>query len=167
MAPVPAGDEPEQRGRAPGVATIYAPHSYLNIEAGWRGMEASLGGAARAGDFKVYWGNPGKVDSVIDVTHNVPVPFMPDSMGAGFGILNASGSSAAGSDDARPTVVSINDLSCVEPWRSGAAGTGPNGVWPTGCSSAAPFIFSDSAELNQVAIYTGALTGAATVAAAA
>ena len=76
-------------GALPGVATIFAPHSYLNIEAGWRAMEASLGGAARAGDFKVYWGNPGKVDSVIDVAHNVPVPFIPDSMGAGFGILNA------------------------------------------------------------------------------
>ena len=163
---VRCGDEPEQRGRAPGVATIYAPHSYLNIEAGWRAMEASLGGAARAGDFKVYWGTPGKVDSVIDVTHNVPVPFMPDSMGAGFGILNASGSSAAGSNDARPTVVSINDLGCVEPWRSGAAGTGANGSGPR-CASAAPFTFSDSAELNQVAIYTGALTGGATVRAAA
>jgi hypothetical protein len=150
-------------GELPGVATIYAPHSYLNIEAGWRAMEASLSGAARAGDFKVYWGTPGKVDSVIDVAHNVPVPFMPDSMGAGFGILNASGSSAAGSNDARPTVVSINDLGCVEPWRSGAAGTGPNGVW-TACASATPFTFSDVAELNQIAIYTGALTEAATVA---
>jgi hypothetical protein len=149
-------------GALPGVATIYAPHSYLNIEAGWRAMEASLSGAARAGDFQVYWGNPGKVDSVIDVSHNVPVPFMRDSMGAGFGILNASGSSGAGSDDTRPTVVTVNDLSCVEPWRSGAAGTGPNGVWPTGCSSAAPFVFSDSAELNQIAIYTGALGTAAT-----
>jgi hypothetical protein len=150
-------------GALPGVATIYAPHSYLNIEAGWRAMEASLSGAARAGDFQVYWGNPGKVDSVVDVSHNVPVPFIRDSMGAGFGILNASGSSAAGSDDARPTVVSVNDLSCMEPWRSGAAGTGPNGVWPTGCTSGAPFVFSDSAELNQVAIYSGAFTGGATV----
>ncbi len=150
-------------GALPGVATIFAPHSYLNIEAGWRAMEASLSGAARAGDFQVYWGNPGKVDSVIDVAHNVPVPFIRDSMGAGFGILNASGSGAAGSNDGRPTVVSLNDLGCVEPWRSGAAGTGPNGVW-TACGSAAPFTFSDSAELNQVAIYTGALTGGATVA---
>jgi hypothetical protein len=125
-------------------------------------MEASLSGAARAGDFQVYWGNPGKVDSVVDVSHNVPVPFIRDSMGAGFGILNASGSSAAGSNDARPTVVTLNDLGCVEPWRSGAAGTGPNGVWAA-CGSAAPFTFSDSAELNQVGIYTGALTTAATI----
>ena len=98
MAPVPVpGTNLNNAGELPGVATIFAPHSYLNIEAGWRAMDASLGGAARAGDFKVYWGNPGKVDSVIDVTHNVPVPFIRDSMGAGFGILNVSGSSAAGS----------------------------------------------------------------------
>jgi hypothetical protein len=158
---VPPGTNLNNAGELPGVATIYAPHSYLNIEAGWRVVEASLGGAARAGDFKVYWGNPGKVDSVIDVSHNLPVPFMRDSMGAGFGILNASGSSAAGSQDARPTVVSINDLGCVEPWRSGAAGTGAQGAIP--CASTAPFTFSDSAELSQVAIYSGALTTGATI----
>ena len=59
--------------------------------------------------------------------------------------------------------MSINDLGCVEPWRSGAAGTGARGVGAA-CGSTAPFFFSDSAELNQVAIYTGALAGAATVA---
>ena len=29
----------------------------------------------RAADYNVYWGTAGKVDSVIDMTHNVPVPF--------------------------------------------------------------------------------------------
>jgi len=102
------------------------------------------------------------VDSVIDVSHNVPVPFMPDSMGAGFGILNASGSSGAGSQDGRPTVVSINDLGCVEPWKTGAAGTGAQGSIP--CAASTAYTFSDVAELNQIAIYTGALTNGATVA---
>ena len=158
--PVP-GTNLNNAGALPGVATIFAPHSYLNIEAGWRAMEASLGGAARAGDFKVYWGTPGKVDSVIDVTHNVPVPFIRTARAPASGILNASGSSAAGSNDARPTVVSINDLGCVEPWRSGAAGTGPNGSGPR---AARPLRTPSAtcAELNQIAIYTGALTGGAT-----
>jgi hypothetical protein len=151
-------------GALTGVNTIFIPHAHGNIDAAWRAMDASLYPAARAADFKVYWGNPGKIDSVIDVTHNVAVPFMRDSMGGGFGVLNASGSSQAGSDDGRPTVVTINDLSCVEPWRSGAAGTGAQGQWPTGCSSAAPFVFSDSAELNQVAIYSGGLAGGASAA---
>ena len=126
----------------------------------WRPHSAGPLGPA---DFKVYWGNPGKVDSVIDVAHNVPVPFMRDSMGAGFGILNVSGSSAAGSNDARPTVVSINDLGCVEPGgraRPGQAPTarGPRALRPRRSSSATV------AELNQVAIYTGALTGGRDVA---
>jgi hypothetical protein len=163
---VPGGNL-NNAGGLTGVNTIFIPITFGNIDNSWRAMEASLYAAARAADFKVYWGNPGKIDSIIDVTHNVPVPFMPDSMGGGFGVLNASGSSQAGSDDGRPTVVTINDLSCVEPWRSGAAGTGATGQWPTGCSSAAPFVFSDSAELNQVAIYSGALSGGASAAPAA
>ena len=151
-------------GALPGVATIFSPLAEGNVSASWRGMDASLGGAARAGDFKVYWGNPGKVDSVIDVTHNLPVPFMPDSMGAGFGILNVSGSSGAGSADARPTVVSINDLSCVEPWLTGAAGTGARGLWPAAPACGAPYVFSDSAALNPVAIFSGDLAQAGTIA---
>jgi hypothetical protein len=33
-----------------------------------------MAGAHRAADFNVYWGTGGVIDSVIDVTHNVPVP---------------------------------------------------------------------------------------------
>jgi hypothetical protein len=138
-----------------------------NLDAGWRGMDASLGGAVRAADFKVYWGNPGKIDSVIDVTHNVAVPFMPDSIGGGFGVLNVSGTSAAGSADGRPTVLTIDDFSCVEPWRTGPAGTSARGFWPAACASAAPFVLSDSAELNSIALFTGALSGGTTAAPAA
>jgi hypothetical protein len=152
-------------GAVAGVNTIYVPLGYVNIDPGWRGMEASLFGVIRAADFKVYWGNPGKIDSVIDVTHNVPVPFMADSMGGGFGVLNVSGSNQAGSSDGRPTVVTINDLVCTEPWLSGAAGAGAQGFAP--CTAATPFVFSDSAELNQVAIFSGPLTNAATAAPAA
>jgi len=36
----------------------------------------------------------GTVDSVIDVTHNVVVPFMADSLGAGWGVLNAAAAAA-------------------------------------------------------------------------
>ncbi len=148
-------------GALPGVVTIYTPMTHGNVTDAWRGMDASLGGAVRAADLRVYWGNPGKVDSVIDLTHNVPVPFIADSMAGGFGILNVSGSSGAGSSDTRPTVLTINDLSCVEPWLTGAAGTGARGLWGTAPTCAAPYVFSDSAEQNSIAIYTGALTTAA------
>ena len=47
-------------------------------------------GCERAADFNVYWGEGGVVDSVIDVTHNVPVPFRADRVSASWGILNPS-----------------------------------------------------------------------------
>ena len=43
--------------------------------------------SARAADFNVYWGDGGKVDSVIDVTHDVAVPFNI-AAGASWGFLN-------------------------------------------------------------------------------
>ena len=42
--------------------------------------------APRAADFNVYWGEGGVVDSVIDVTHNVEVPFGPTASGAELGL---------------------------------------------------------------------------------
>jgi hypothetical protein len=147
-------------GALPGVTTIFTPMTHGNMTDAWRGMDASLGGAVRAADMKVYWGNPGKIDSVIDVTHNVPVPFMADSMGGGFGVLNVSGSSGVGSSDTRPTVLTINDLSCVEPWLIGGAGTGASALWGSAPTCATPYVFSDSAEQNAIAIFTGAPAGA-------
>jgi hypothetical protein len=158
---VPAGFSLNNAGALPGVTTIFSPMTSGNVSADWRGVDAALGGAARAADFKVYWGNPGKIDSIIDVTHNVPVPFLRDSIGGGFGVLNVSGSNVAGSSDGQTGVVTINDLGCVEPLRSGAAGTGAQVAIP--CTSATPYFLSDSAELNPVGIYTGAPTAATTV----
>ena len=43
----------------------------------------------RAADFKWYWGANGAVDSVVDVTHHVRVPFSP-KVRASWGILNDS-----------------------------------------------------------------------------
>ena len=51
------------------------PHAFETAEAGYGAIEDMLGGAQRAADFNLYWGGNGTVDSVIDVTHNVPVPF--------------------------------------------------------------------------------------------
>jgi hypothetical protein len=76
-------------GELPGILTIQNPQSYHQVSGAWRTIESSTAGAVRAADFKVYWGEAGVIDSVIDVTHNVVVPFMPDSLGAGWGILNA------------------------------------------------------------------------------
>jgi len=63
----------------------------------------------------VYWGTGGLVDSVIDLTHNVPVPFIGDSLGGGWGFLNQANTSAAGSADARPANLTLLDYGCVFP----------------------------------------------------
>jgi hypothetical protein len=101
-------------GELPGVLTIQNPQSYNQVGADYRTIEAALAGAVRAADFKVYWGEAGVIDSVMDVTHNVEVPFMADSLGAGWGILNQAASAAASSADGRPEL-SLLDFGCVFP----------------------------------------------------
>jgi hypothetical protein len=93
-------------GELPGILTINNPQSYTQISGAYRTVEAILAGAVRAADFNVYWGAGGLVDSVVDLTHNVPVPFMPDSLGAGWGFLNPGGAAAD---------LSLADWGCVFP----------------------------------------------------
>jgi hypothetical protein len=81
----------------------------------WREVEGALAGAARAADFNVYWGAGGTVDSVIDITHDVPVAFSP-TLGASWGFLNASATGTASADESA-TLTSM-DMGCVEPWRT-------------------------------------------------
>ena len=85
----------------------------------------------RAADFDVYWGAGGVVDSVIDVTHNVPVPFA-DSMGGTWGILNQSTTSAAASGDGATGTLSLGDFGCVFPLSDPARHAGPGAGLP-GC----------------------------------
>src|SRR6266704_689738 len=54
-----------------------------------RDLEGITAGVTRAADFKVYWGAAGAIDSVIDATHHVPVPFST-KIRASWGILNDS-----------------------------------------------------------------------------
>ncbi|MEP6573071.1 MAG: hypothetical protein ABJD11_10265 [Gemmatimonadota bacterium] len=108
-------------GALTGVDVIYEPHAYLTTNNTYRDFEGSLGGAARQADFNLYWGAGGKVDSVIDVTHNVPVPFDSLVMRGGWGILNSANTvPSAGSFDNRAEV-STTDFSCVQPLKSYAA----------------------------------------------
>ena len=149
-------------GELAGVTTIYEPHSYLTVQSTYREVEGAIGYAARAADFNVYWGTGGKVDSVIDVTHNVPVPF--DSiLGGGWGILNASAGAAGGSRDGRPAVLSLFDWGCVQPLHDLVGGNGARLKCGTGGSNPVsdPFIpgpvfKTDSvAQLGPIAMITG------------
>jgi hypothetical protein len=101
-------------GELPGVATVWNPQSYNQITTGYRVIESMLAGGVRAADFNVYWGAGGLVDSVVDLTHNVVVPFMADSVGGGWGFLNVANSPSAASD-ARATDLTLVDWGCVFP----------------------------------------------------
>jgi hypothetical protein len=142
-------------GAVTGATLVYMPKGYLNFNREWRNVEAVLGGARRAADLRVYWGASGVVDSVVDLTHNVQVPFEGDRMSAGWGILNVAGQGAAGSWDQRPGVVTPLDFMCVEPLRSYAPGMNATSGPFFPCASAAPFTLSASATLGPVAVGVG------------
>jgi hypothetical protein len=73
-------------GQLTGVNTIFEPYPYVfpstNTAAGqlYRRFYGTLAQLTRAADIKIYWGaTAGHVDSVIDVTHHVPVPWSPQN----------------------------------------------------------------------------------------
>lgn len=137
-------------GSLTGVTTVYQPRSYLSLSRSWRNIGMAVSTAHRGADYNVYWGGPGVIDSVIDVTHNVPVPFSEEAGGT-WGILNTLAQGAGGFDN-RPTVLTPYDWSCVEPFRSRL--TLPQTVWFP-CSAPAPFRLSRQAALGPIAFASG------------
>jgi hypothetical protein len=146
-------------GQLTGVTTVYSPHSYINVDADWRAIEATLGGAIRAADFELTWGASGKIASVVDLTHDVPVPFDASELGGGFAVLTQQGSNAVGSFDQRPGVLTLADFGCVEPFRSG----GLPGWGALACSGGV-FPVSDSVTLGPIAIHNGVVANTRTAA---
>ena len=114
----PITDTSRTAGLIAGVG-IFWPQSYRNVEnAPMRDLEAIGATVTRAADFNVYWGTtPGVVDSVIDVTHNMVVPFK-SKIRASWGILNDSSftNTAAGSTpDGNNALLTWSDIFCVDP----------------------------------------------------
>jgi hypothetical protein len=134
-------------GALAGVTTIQLPHAYETAEAGYRVVEGVLGAAQRAADFNLWWGPDGRIDSVIDVSHNVPVPFDSLLLGGTWGVLNQSAAAAAGSYDDRPDVLTSMDFTCVEPLRSSGA---VQAAYPC---TAGGFVLSRTAAPGPVAIW--------------
>lgn len=134
--------------------TVYVPQAYTQINRRWRNFEFDLGTVTRAADVNVYWAAAGRIDSVIDATHNVPVRFSPRA-GSTWGILNADNPGLAASHDARPELT-VADLGCVEPLRSLG---GPALIYP--CTTTAQFeavarlgplaLFQDADSLDRLA----------------
>ncbi len=126
-------------GALPGVETVYEPRGYITFDREWRNVGSSLASAYRGADFNVYWGAAGVVDSVIDATHNVVVPFESTNVGAGWGILNNAAAGLGGADgrpdDTSPAVLTALDWTCVEPLRS-TLSQPANGFFPCTSGSA-------------------------------
>jgi hypothetical protein len=151
-----------------GVQAVYQPRGYVNFDREWRNIGSSIASVYRAADFNVYWGAAGVVDSVIDVTHNVVVPFEATNVGGGWGILNhaaTAGATNAQTADGRAAVLTPLDWTCVEPFRSTL--TQPtNTFFP--CTSPAAFQLSNTAVPGPIAFNSGpagSATGARVVAA--
>jgi hypothetical protein len=141
-------------GALPGVTTIQQALEYIHLNGQWRNLGWVLPTVRRAADFNVYWGAAGLVDSVIDVTHNVPVPFQP-YLGAGYGILNTSAGAAG--QDTRATVLTVSDIGCVAPFVTGEI---PEPSVRIPCAT--PVQLSQTAQLGAVAFFKRALADAVT-----
>jgi hypothetical protein len=144
-------------GELPGVTTIQMPHSYLTVESGYRVIEGVLGGALRASDFNLFWGEAGRIDSVIDATHNLPLPFDSLVLGGGWGLLNQEAASAGESFDGRPDVLTVMDFTCVEPLRSSVA---VQAVY--GCDVPEPYRLTRTAVPGAIAIWSQSSVNART-----
>jgi hypothetical protein len=133
-------------GAIPGV-TVFHPQSYNTIpNTPGRLAEAALATVTRAADFRVFWGAAGVVDSVIDVTHLVRVPFSPRA-GASWGILNAgsfAGVDQALTGDTKNLLLTWSDLFCVEPL--------PAYTLQCGSTAQTPAPLQNAATLSPIAI---------------
>ncbi|MEE8362339.1 MAG: hypothetical protein V3R71_09280, partial [Gemmatimonadales bacterium] len=110
-------------GQLTGVTMIHNTQAYQSVGGGeMRPMEGIKSGARRAADFNVWWGGGGTIDSVIDITHNVEVPFAADHLGGTWGILNPAESATdpTGSYDQRSEYTNT-DFHCVPPVNSPAS----------------------------------------------
>ena len=95
----------------------------------------------RAADMKVYWGTtPGKVDSVIDVTHHVAVPFNAQNR-ASYGFRTDVVGTTIGTASAPDGVVTYVDF------LDGACLPGASSINNTGCETRG---YADSATLGPV-----------------
>jgi hypothetical protein len=119
-------------------------------------MEGLTATVAHAADFKVVWGANGVVDSVIDVTHKVPVQFRT-TIGAYWGILNDSsfilgGTNQATTPDANNGLLTWTDDFCVAP--------APSFMARCGGAAQSPAVLMDHARLSPIAAHASTFAGA-------
>ncbi len=107
-------------GALDGVVTAHFPSSYGMIAGGsWWKTELVLGHYITAADYRVYWGDAGTIDSVIDLTHDLVIPFQTD-MASSWGVLNPSSVPQAKRYSQRD-ILTVTDISCVWPLKNAPA----------------------------------------------
>jgi hypothetical protein len=147
-------------GELPGVDTIFHVLSYNTVpNVPQRNMEALTSTVARAADIKVVWGANGAIDSVVDVTHKVPVPFST-KIGASWGILNDSsfilgGTSQATTRDANNGLLTWSDIFCVDP--------APRFLAQCGGAAQSPAVLMNHARLSPIAAHASTYANTATL----
>ena len=141
-------------GALSGVTTIYEAKAYWTAQSTYRNVEGIVGYAGGAADYNVYWGDGGTVDSVIDVTNNLAVPFRPD-LNYSWGFLNASAASVGNSADGRASDLSLFDWGCVQPIKT--FGT------ILACPSGPTYQLSQTAEVSPTVLVSGSSFASATL----
>ena len=142
-------------GALPGVTTLFHVMSYNTVNSvPERVVEGVTAGVTRAADFRVHWGAAGAIDSVVDVTHGVRVPFA-NRIRASWGILRAASFAAvpqAATADGNNALLTWSDIACVAPVPSSSAGA---------CTGAAatPAVLQNSAALDPIAAQASTYAG--------
>jgi hypothetical protein len=159
--PVPNSNQ--TAGALTGVDSLVHIQAYGDVPSSpMRDLDGILSYVVRAADFQVYWGANGAIDSVVDVTHHVQVPFSP-RIRASWGILNDSSfvnTPAANTRDGNNAKLTWTDIFCVAPAPQflGRCGTAAS-------DSATPTVFMDHARLSAISVLPSAFSaaGAATL----
>ncbi len=154
-------------GALTGVEVIHQVIGYQTVGNQWRNIEGIMSGAKRAADYNVHWSatTAGLIDSVIDVTHDVAVPFST-RLGASYGILTSAAAQPSGAGQAfdQRAELSLTDFGCVEPMRSIAGaqfstnarcGGAPVGDGPV-------YLLSRQASIGNIVHFTGTPANAQT-----
>jgi hypothetical protein len=145
-------------GRLPGVDTLFHLQAYSTVpNTPMRELEAIGGTVYRAADMRVYWGAAGTIDSVVDVTHRVHVPFN-SKMRASWGLLTDASFAAtaqAGTPDGNNGLLSWVDAFCVDPVPT----------YDNQCGGAAttPAALQSQARLSAVSARSSTFAGAASL----
>ena len=147
-------------GHLPEVDTLFHLQAYSTVpNTPMRELEGISGTVYRAADMRVYWGAAGDIDSVVDLTHHVRVPFS-SKLRASWGILDDSsftlgGTNQATTGDGNNGLLTWTDAFCIDPV--------PEYLNQCGGAAQSPAVLQDHARLSPVSARSSAYASAPTL----